>query len=367
LKSELSTDVDVRAIEVSGPFRRMITGVVIVLVISTVAVVGYVAAGWGIDDAVYMVVITIFGVGYGEVKPVDSAELRVLTMFLVIFGYASIIYTVGGFIQMLIDGELNKALGARKMTIEIEKLKNHTIICGIGRLGTILAKELRAAGKPFVAIDNDPLRLRALEEQGCLVLNGDASDEATLEQAGIARASTVAAVMSTDATNVFVTITARELNPDVTIFARGENPRTEKKLLGCGADRVILPTAIGAHKFAQLIIRPSAENMLEQLSSGATMVEELRQLGLQINEIEIKPDTPLVDHPVGESETQSERGLLILGVRKADGSTLLDPPPETILQIGDTLILLGHSKDVATVAKKLCTKVVKTNYRGLRI
>ena len=178
--------------------------------ICIVAVTGYVAAGWKLDDAIYMVIITIFGVGYGEVQPVQSAGLRALTITVIIAGYGAVIYTVGGFMQMLIDGELNKALGVRRMTKGIERLSNHTIICGIGRLGTILARELHAAGKPFVAIDTDLDRLQDAEERGYLVIHGDATEEDILEQAGIRRASTVATVLSQDATNVFVTITARE-------------------------------------------------------------------------------------------------------------------------------------------------------------
>jgi len=367
LKSDLSAEFDGQTLPVSGPIQRMLIGVVTVLSISTIAVGGYVSAGWSVSDAVYMVIITIFGVGYGEVRPIVSSELRMMTMLLVIFGYASVIYTVGGFLQIIIDGELNKALGARKMSKEIERLNNHTIICGLGRLGTILAKELRAAGKPLVAIDNDPSRLQALESQGYLVIYGDASEERILEQAGIARASTVAAVMSEDAINVFVTITAREMNPSVTIFARGENPKTEKKLLGCGACRVILPTAIGAHKFAQLIINPSSENLLEQLSTRSTTLDELRQLGLQINEILIDAASPLANQPLREMEVQTDRSLLILGICKADGTSKLDPPPETIIEVGDSLILLGHLNDVATRNKKLSTKSRQIVYRGVKI
>ncbi len=241
-----SHDLSVRRLDRSTPLRKIATGLALFLLVCVIAVIGYMANGWELDDSIYMVIITIFGVGYGEVNPIESPGLRALTIMVIVSGYGAVIYTVGGCMQMLIDGELNKALGARRMTKGIERLEGHTIICGIGRLGTILARELAKAGKPFVAIDLDLARLQDAESRGYLVLQGDASEEETLEQAGIRRASVVATVLSQDAANVFVTITARAMNPDVTIIARGENPRTEKKLLGSGANQVVLPTAIGA-------------------------------------------------------------------------------------------------------------------------
>ena len=180
----------------STPFRKIVTGVTSFLVICVIAAIGYVAAGWSLGDAIYMVIITIFGVGYGEVQPVGSPALRVLTITVIIAGYGAVIYTVGGFVQILIDGELNKALGVRRMTKGIEQLSEHTIVCGIGRLGSILARELHAAGKPFVAIDVDLDRLKDASERGYLVVHGDAAEEDVLEQAGIRRASTVATVYS---------------------------------------------------------------------------------------------------------------------------------------------------------------------------
>jgi voltage-gated potassium channel len=337
------------------------------MVICLIAVVGYMSAGWRVTDAVYMVIITIFGVGYGEVQPIDSNGLRALTIMVIIAGYAAVIYTVGGFMQMLIDGELNKALGARRMTKGIERLSDHTIICGVGRLGTILARELHAAGKPFVAIDSDMSRLQGMEEQGYLVIHGDASEEDILEQAGIRKAAMVAAMMSADATNVFVTVTAREMNPSVTIIARGENPRTEKKLLGCGANQVVLPAAIGARKVAQLIIRPTAENLLAQLSDQSNILDELNRIGLEVNEIKIAEDSELVNQPISEIEIQSKRGLLVVGIRKADGRSELNPAAETVLSTGDILILLGHSQDVATLVRQLSAPARQLTYRGVKV
>jgi len=353
-------------VSISAPIRKMLIGITMFVSICLVAVVGYAMAGWPLDDAVYMVIITIFGVGYGEVQPVQSPTLRALTIMVIIAGYAAVIYTVGGFMQMVMDGEINKVLGVRRMTKEIDQLRNHTIICGVGRMGSTLAEQLQAAGKPFVVIDCDERRLQAARDQGYLTIDGDATDEFALEQAGIACASTLATVLSGDAQNVFVAITARAMNEQLMIIARGANPRTEKKLLGSGANKVILPTAIGASKVAQLIISPTAENMLEQLSSRNNMNDELGQIGLQFDELRVDESSPLVDKTLSDIEVRSNHGFLIVGIRRVDGTTLLNPPAETQLVTGDTVIVLGHDDDIPQLAQRF-VGAGKMTYRGVTV
>lgn len=349
----------------SRPFRKMIIGIALFCMICIVAVIGYVSAGWALDDSIYMVIITIFGVGYGEVQPVESSALRALTIMVIIAGYGAVIYTVGGFMQMVIDGEINRALGARKMTKEIQRLNGHTIICGVGRMGSILSRTLHAEKKSFVVIDCDEQRLKAAEDQGYWVIQGDASDEDILEQAGIRRAAVLATVLSADATNVFVTITARELNPDIMIIARGENPKTEKKLLGCGANRVVLPTAIGATKVAQLIMRPTAENMLEQLTSNGDIKDELGHLGLQFEELQVTPDSTFANKTLDKIEVRSDRGFLVVAIRRADGEVEQDMTPETKLLAGDSVIVLVHNNDIPHLSEKFAAKGIKITYRGV--
>ena len=253
------------------------------------------------------------------------------------------------------------------MTKEIDRLENHTILCGVGRMGTILARKLHAAGKPFVIIDSDERRLQAAEEQGYLIINGDATEEHVLELAGVRRASVLASVLSQDTTNVFVTITVRELNPNIMIIARGENPRTEKKLIGCGANKVILPTAIGASKVAQLIIRPTAESLLEQVTSQSDMQEELHNIGLQFNELKVNSDSPVSNRALSEIEVRSNHGFLIVGIRHADGSIELNPPSSTILMPGDIVIVLGHDNDIPNLANKFASTTNYITYRGMKV
>lgn len=351
----------------SSSFEKIATGLIVFFIICIFAVVGYASAGWGLGDAVYMVVITIFGVGYGEVQPVQTPALRVMTMILIVTGYAALIYTFGGFMQILIDGELNRALGARKMSKEIERLSGHTIVCGIGRLGSALAAELAENRKPFVILDNNQQRLDDAAAAGYLVIHGDATEESFLQRAGIERASALATVLSTDAANVFVTITARGLNPDILIIARGEEPSTEKKLLGCGADKVVMMTSIGAHKVAQLIIRPSAETMIEQIAKETVVSDELEQIGLNFDELTVEPNSQLVGRAIEEMSIRSNHGFLIIGIKAADGSVKLSPEPETKLIAGDTVIVLGRSNDIPELESKFTAKQESRTYRGVRI
>ena len=349
--------------ELSGPISKMLTGLGFFFAVCAAAVTGYMWSGATLVDSIYMVIITIFAVGYEEVVEINTPGLQALTIGLIVIGYVAVVYTIGGFMQLLIDGELNRALGARRMTRGIEQLEGHTIICGVGRMGSILARELATAGRPFVVVDRDQERLRAAEELGYLVLHGDATEEQILEQVGIDRAAALASVLSEDAMNVFVTITARAMNPGLMVIARGENPRTEKKLLGCGATKVILPTAIGASKVAQLIIRPTAESMLEQMAEQSLLHEELGQIGLQFDELCVEAGSALVGKTLGDIEVKSNHGFLIVGIRRQDGSTVINPAGDTSLHAGDIVIVLGHDDDIPQLAARFSPSA-KITYRG---
>lgn len=345
----------------------MIVGVTILAAVFVVATLGYLIAGWSLGESMYMVVITVFAVGYGEVRPVTTWPLRTLTMMVIVFGYGAVIYTVGGFIQLVVDGELNKALGARKMSKGIDQLSGHTIICGYGRMGTTLAKELHAAGQPFVAIDTlGGASANSDDADGFLVIHGDATEEDVLERAGIARASVLATVMSDDATNVFVTLTAREMNPDLTIIARGENRRTESKLRSCGADTVVMTTTIGATRISQLILRPSADELLKQLTNGSDS-GDLGHIGLQFDELPIDASSPLAGKTLAEIEVRGAHGYLIVGIRGADGSTTMHPAETTMVSIGDVVVVLGYSDDIPELATRLAPGSARgtVTYRGV--
>lgn len=179
----------------SKPLSRVIYGILFFILTCLIGIIGYVIYGWSIMDSIYMVIITIFGVGYGEIKPIESSSLRVFTIMVIVGGYAAAIYAVGGFIQILTEGEIHRALGARKMSRGIDKLDNHTIICGFGRIGRILARQLHETKSKFVVIDTDRDKVEEAESNGYLALIGDASSEEVLERAGVKKAKTLATVL----------------------------------------------------------------------------------------------------------------------------------------------------------------------------
>ena len=215
--------------------KKMRLGVIVFVATCLIAVAGYVIAGWTLLDAVYMVAITIFGVGYGEVRPIVDPGLKLFTLFVVVTGCSAGIYVLGGFVQMIAEGEIQRAFGARRMSRGIEQTNDHAIICGYGRVGRVLVDELRQNGVSLVVVDRDADRLADAEREGVFVVSGDASDEAVLRRAGIERASVLATVLPGDAENVFVTLTARDISDSIQIIARGECESTERKLLRSGA------------------------------------------------------------------------------------------------------------------------------------
>ncbi len=306
------------------------------------AVLGYMLAGWQFIDAIYMVVITVFGVGYGETRPLDNPALKLFTMGVIISGCSSGIYVVGGFVQMLAEGEINRVLGSRRMSKGIDSLKDHVVVCGFGRVGQMLAHDLATARFPFVVIDSSAERVSEAQAAGYLALHGNASEEATLHAAGITRARVMAVVLPDDTANVFVTLTTRDLNGTIEIIARAESPSTERKLMRSGANRVVLPALIGATKIGHMIIRPSAEDLLMETKGMMALAEELKGIGLELSEIEIGKTSQLVGRTVGDVELAGTAGFVIVAIRRADGSLRRAPEPDVVLAAGDQFVILGH-------------------------
>lgn len=342
--------------------RKILIGAVFFGLTCVGAVAGYMVAGWTFLDAVYMVVITVFGVGYGEAKPLESPALKVFTMGVIVAGCSSGIYTVGGFVQMLAEGEINRVLGTRRMSKGIEKLSGHALICGYGRVGQMLARDLVAANHAFVVIDNSPSRIAEAQALGFLTFLGSASEEETLEAAGIKRARVLATVLPDDSANVFITLTARELNATIEIIARAESPSTEKKLLRSGASRVVMPALIGATKIAHMIIRPSAEDLLMETSGTVHLKEELKLIGLDLTDVEIVAKSPLAGKPLSVVEISA--GFVIVAIKKKDGGLVCNPKPVDLLEVGDILILMGRAATVPQFGVRSAPAPVFTAYRG---
>ncbi len=332
--------------------KRIITGVGTFLSIFTLGVMGYRLGGCGLLDSLYMVVITVFGVGYSEACPVHTPQMKLFTILLIVSGTSSAVYIVGSIIQTIAEGELKQALGARRMTIGIENLEHHAIICGYGRFGQILAKKLESNGIPFVVIDRNPDRTEAAEFHGYLVKTGNAADEEVLMSVGIDRANVLATVLPDDAVNVFITLTARELNSKLRILARGEMPSTEKKLRLAGADQVILPASISATRIADMIMHPATLDFLDQEDGRNTLNELLARVDVQVDEVAISPNSPLINGTIGGLEEQGKGTFIVVALRKASGEMYIHPKRQEKLEADDILIVMGHRGDLPRVVQR---------------
>lgn len=322
----------------SNSLRRVRQGALVLCVLFVVAVIGYRIAGRSWLDAVYMVVITISTVGYGEDSSLEIRE-QILTIFVILFGISAAVFTFGGFIQMTMEGELERTLTRGRTTRAIDKLNGHVVLCGYGRIGRILAHELAAHQRPFIVIDKDAEVLAEAQNAGYLVLLGEATEEEVLQSAGVERARTLVTALPSDAANVFITLTSRNLNRDLQIIARGEYPTTEKKLLQAGADRVVLPAAIGALRMAAMITRPSTIELME-LVSGKSVLD------IEVDEIVVAAGSQLAGKSLAEGPARSRSGLLVVAVKKADGAMTFNPDAQLVFQPGDTIIIMGKQDDI---------------------
>jgi voltage-gated potassium channel Kch len=325
----------------SRPQANVIYAATFVGLVLAVFTVGYRVAGWSWSDAFYMVIITAFSVGFGEVQPVTETWLRAWTMALIVLGCTGIIFITGTLVQWLTESQIQHALGGRRMENEIEKLKNHVIICGFGRIGRMIASQLEQGGTPFVILDQAQDRVAEAREGGWLTMQGEATDEAVLRAAGVNRARVLATVLPNDAANVFITLSARNMNPTIEIIARGEVPSTQRKLLQAGANRVVLPAHIGADRIAHLILHPNARDLLGgKTKSSVEFEHHLTELGLDMEEIEIGPASPWLHRRVSDVEQEAAGRMLVVAILRKEGGTDMNPNPTAMLMPGDALVVM---------------------------
>jgi len=323
-----------------APLHRIRLGAIVLAVIFVAAVLGYHALGYGWLDAIWMVVITVSSVGYGEKSVFEDPAIKILSIAVIVFGLSAAAYTIGGLLQMITEGELERALGHRRMTRDIERLKDHVLICGFGRMGEMLARDLKSMRRLFVIVDNDLDRIADAESHRYLCLSGDATEEETLRQVGIERARSLVTGLPNDAASVFITLTSRNLNPNLQIIARAEHPSTEKKLRQAGADRVVMPALVGARQMARLITRPSTADLME-------LVAETSFLDYELDEIAVPDDSKLARVTVRETEAHRRHRLLVVAVKEKDGNMVLNPDAEYTFKSGDVVIFMGHTEDIA--------------------
>ncbi|RLB07348.1 MAG: potassium channel protein [Deltaproteobacteria bacterium] len=292
--------------------------------------------GWSLLDSLYMTVITITTVGYGEVYHL-SRQGRIFTVFLILFSFGMMAYIVGNISQTIIAGQLRKILGRRKLEKRVKKLKNHFILCGYGRIGSFIAKEFGRENVPFVVIEKDLERIKLIEEDGFPYVEGDATEDETLIRAGVEKAKALIASVRSDADNLYITLSARSLNPNLYILSRADEEGAERKLLSAGANRVVSPYLMGAARMVNAVLRPNVVDFVD-------LVVQKRHLELQLEEITVEDDTRFRGKPLRESGIRRDLGLIVVAIRKESGEMIFNPSSETLIEKGDILIVLGERK-----------------------
>lgn len=305
------------------------------LAILIVGTAGYmIIEDWRFLDALYMTVITISTVGYREINQIGDAG-RIFTILLVAIGVGFTLYVAAAVVQFMVEGRMRIILGRRRLDQKINRLKNHYIVCGYGRIGRVICRNLRR--KPFdvVAIDKSPELIPQMDADGILYVAGDAADEANLIKAGIQRAKGLVAALATDTDNVFLVLSARQLAPDLTIIARASNEAVKGKLQAAGADSVESPYEMGAVSMAHHIIRPTVTNFLDLAFAH-------QRKDIQMEEIPVSESSELVNVQLKDSGIRQKYNLIIIAIKKPDGNMLFNPSFEAAIMPDDTVIAVGE-------------------------
>lgn len=316
----------------SIPARLLWAAGALVLII-VVGVSGYMLIeGWSFFESLYMTIITITTVGYGEVHPLSTAG-RIFSILLIVGGVGGALYTLSGIMEFVIEEQFGTTLRRRRMRGRIEKLRDHFILCGYGRVGRQIALEFRREGTPFVVIESHPERQERAAQEGCLHILGDATHDEVLKAAGIEHARGLVAAVGSDVASTFITLSARGLRPDLFILARANEEDAEAKLRRAGADRVISPHSISGRRMAMLALRPLVVEFVDTVLHGDKME-------LLLEDIELTMASPLLDKTLAEVEERLG-GAYVMALKKRDGRLLPSPPGETRLEAGDQLVVMG--------------------------
>ena len=325
-----------------SPLRNLALGISFMLVVIVLATVAYWLAGWSLGDAAYMVIMTVYTVGYGEVRPTDTPLLRGITIATIVLGCTGMIFVTSALVQFITLSQLTQVLGLKRMNTQIDRLTGHVIVCGFGRIGVALAHELKAGGQGFVLLEHDQAAADHARDLGYLCLHADATDEDALRSAGIARARILTTVLANDAANVFITLSARSLNPDLEIIARGELPSTERKLLQAGAHRVVLPTHIGAERIAEMILYRDAARFMPGSPRTQEFERGLRLLGMELEVIVAEPASAVVGQTIASVERLAGGAFFIVQVNRREGAAIPQPDANTVIGTGDGIVVVGR-------------------------
>lgn len=315
------------------PQARLLVSLLVLVGVYAVGVAGYALIEQkSLFDAAYMAAITISTVGYKEHIELDAAG-RAWTIAFILFGVVGAAYASTSLVTLFVSGDLQKMLGRRKLQAQIERLKDHVILCGYGRMGALTVEQLKRRQVPLVVIEHDASACAKLKDEGTLFVQGDATEEADLLLAGLMQCRALVAGLPRDSDNVYITLTARGIRPNLTIIARAEQPSTEPKLKRAGASRVVCPQIVGATKVINILTRPNVVDFIEVATAG---------LELEVDEFVVDREGPLCNKTLREVPIRAT-GAMVVAIKRGDGQTIYNPEPGEYIRPGDTLILIGAS------------------------
>ncbi len=311
-------------------WRRLFSAFAALVLIVIAGTIGYVVLGFGLLDAAYQTVTTISTVGFREVEPL-SAVGKVFTMALIILGVGTTLYALSVLIETVVEGRIQELYGRRRMQRTLAGISDHVIVCGWGRVGRAIADNVIAAGRSLVVVDLDPERVERCPHPA---LVGDATEDDVLRQAGLDRARALIAAVDSDAANLFVTVSARALQPDLFIVSRVRSDANEEKLRRAGANRVVNPQQIGGSRMAAFVLQPHVAEFLD-------VVTHEHNLEFRLEEVAVDEGSPLAGRTVAELALRDQTGAQVLALRDPNGVFVADPPPETVVDPGHVIIAIG--------------------------
>ncbi|MFZ2198722.1 MAG: NAD-binding protein [Thermodesulfovibrionales bacterium] len=330
--------------------QKLLLSLFLIVLVISFGTLGYMfIEGWNLLDSLYMTIITLASVGYKEVHDV-SLNGKIFTIILIIGGVGTVAYALTSGARIILEGELQDVFGRRRLEKKIKGLKDHYIICGYGRMGKIICKELREKNQKFVVIEKKTDFLTDTEDT--LIIQGDATSDEALKEVGIDKAKGLISVLPTDAENLFVVLSARGLNPDLSIVARAGEEGSEKKLLRAGADKVVSPYHIGGLRIAHTVLKPAVVDFIEFATKSGN-------IDLQMEEINIQEASRLTGLSLDECGIGRELGIIVVAIKKADGDLKFNPTFRSKIHAGDTLIALGEISKL-----KILEDMAKTKKQG---